>query len=224
MTKISPSILSADFSNLLKEVKEAEKGGADLLHIDVMDGHFVPNITIGTLILKSLYEKTKLPFDVHLMITNPDNYIKDFADVGAEIITVHAEACLHLNRTIQLIKEQKIKNQDYNVKAGVALNPHTPICLIENILEDIDLLLIMTVNPGFGGQKFIQTMLPKIKKARKIIEKRGLNIDIEVDGGINEKTAKLVVDNGANILVAGNAVFKSKKGIKKAVEDLHKFK
>lgn len=221
MIKISPSILSADFSNLERDVKQAESGGAKLLHIDVMDGHFVPNITIGSLILKSLYKKTELPFDVHLMITDPDKYIKDFATSGAEIITVHAEACTHLHRTVNFIKEHPVKNKkgEY-VKAGVALNPHTPICPIFNILEDIDQILIMTVNPGFGGQKFIKTMLPKIKKTREIIDERGLKIDIEVDGGINEETGKLVVENGANILVAGNAVFKSPKGIKKAVEDL----
>ena len=223
MIKISPSILSADFSNLLKDVKEAEAGGADLLHIDVMDGHFVPNITIGPLILKSLYGKTKIPFDVHLMIMNPDNYIKNFAEAGAEIITVHAEACNHLHRTIHHIKEYKIINDKKNViKAGVSINPHTPLNVVENILEDIDMLLIMSVNPGFGGQKFIKSVLPKIRRIRKLIDKNGLNLDIEIDGGISEETGKLVVQNGANILVAGNAIFKSPKGIKKAVEDLRK--
>ena len=197
--KIAPSLLSADFSRLGVEVKKAEDGGADILHFDIMDGHFVPNITFGPVIVEALRDKTNLPFHVHLMIERPDEYIERFAEAGANLLSVHVEACTHLQRTIQHIKDQK-------VKAGVALNPATPLDTIEYVLDDLDMILIMTVNPGFGGQDFIRGMLPKIRKARRMIEERRLKIDIGVDGGINDKTAPLAVRMGANILIAGSAV------------------
>ena len=198
--KIAPSLLSADFSQLGGEVKKAEEGGADLLHFDIMDGHFVPNITFGPIIVEALRDKTNLPFYVHLMIERPDEYVERFAEAGANLLSVHVEACTHLQRTIQHIKDQE-------VKAGVALNPATPLDTCEYVLGDLDAILIMTVNPGFGGQDFIRGMLPKIKKARQMIEERGLKIDVGVDGGINEETAPLVVKAGANVLIAGSAVF-----------------
>ena len=200
MVKIAPSILSADFSKLGEEIKDVERGGADYIHVDVMDGHFVPNITIGPLIVDSIRPITKLPLDVHLMIENPDQYIEDFAKAGADYITVHVEACRHLHRTIQLIKS-------LGVKAGVVLNPATPVQLIEPIIEDVDMVLLMTVNPGFGGQKFISSVLPKIKQVKEMSEQKGLNLEIEVDGGVNEETALLCVEAGATVLVAGSAVF-----------------
>ena len=200
MVKIAPSILSADFSKLGEEIKDVERGGADYIHVDVMDGHFVPNITIGPLIVDSIRPITKLPLDVHLMIENPDQYIEDFAKAGADYITVHVEACRHLHRTIQLIKS-------LGVKAGVVLNPATPVQLIEPIIEDLDMVLLMSVNPGFGGQKFISSVLPKIKQVKEMSEQKGLNLEIEVDGGVNEETALLCVEAGATVLVAGSAVF-----------------
>lgn len=200
MVKIAPSILSADFGNLTSDVKRAESGGADLIHIDVMDGNFVSNLTIGPVVIKGIRKATKLPFDVHLMIGNPEKYIKEFRDAGADIIVVHAEDQPHLHGVIQSIKA-------LGAKAGVALNPSTPLSAVEDVLTDIEMLVIMTVNPGFGGQSFIKSMVPKIQKARELIEKNGLNIDLEVDGGVNAETAKLAVDAGANVLVAGNAVF-----------------
>ncbi|QUH20884.1 ribulose-phosphate 3-epimerase [Alkaliphilus sp. B6464] len=202
MMKLAPSILSADFSSLLADIKKVEEAGCDLLHIDVMDGHFVPNITIGPLVMESLKGKTKLPFDVHLMIENPDRYIPQFTKAGAHIISVHSEACIHLHRTIQLIK-------DNGAKAAVALNPATPLNVIEHVLEDLDMVLIMTVNPGFGGQSFIESSLLKIRALRKIIDTRGLNVDIQVDGGIKVDNVKKVIDAGANIVVAGSAIFNS---------------
>jgi ribulose-phosphate 3-epimerase len=200
MVKIAPSILSADFSKLGEEIKDVERGGADYIHVDVMDGHFVPNITIGPLIVDSIRPITKLPLDVHLMIENPDQYIEDFAKAGADYITVHVEACRHLHRTIHLIKS-------LGVKAGVVLNPATPVQLIEPIIEDVDMVLLMSVNPGFGGQKFISSVLSKIKQVKEMSEKKGLNLEIEVDGGVNEETALLCVEAGATVLVAGSAVF-----------------
>ena len=200
MVKIAPSILSADFSKLGEEIKDVERGGADYIHVDVMDGHFVPNITIGPLIVEAIRPITKLPLDVHLMIENPDQYIEDFAKAGADYITVHVEACRHLHRTIHLIKS-------LGVKAGVVLNPATPVQLIEPIIEDIDMVLLMSVNPGFGGQKFISSVLSKIKKVKEMSEQKGLNLEIEVDGGVNEETAILCVEAGATVLVAGSAVF-----------------
>jgi len=202
MMKLAPSILSADFSNLLADVKKVEEAGCDMLHIDVMDGHFVPNITIGALVLESLKTKTELPFDVHLMIENPDRYIAQFAKAGADIISVHSEACIHLHRTIHLIK-------DHNVAAAVALNPATSLNVIEHVLEDLDMVLIMTVNPGFGGQSFIESSIRKIETLRRMIEDRGLNVDIQVDGGIKVENVKRVIDAGANIVVAGSAIFNS---------------
>ncbi|KOO40692.1 ribulose-phosphate 3-epimerase [Priestia koreensis] len=200
MIKIAPSILSANFANLAAEIKDVEAGGADYIHVDVMDGHFVPNLTIGPLIVEAIRPTTSLPLDVHLMMENPDQYIPTFAKAGADIITVHAEACPHLHRTIQLIKE-------HGVKAGVALNPATPIDHVKHILEDIDLVLLMTVNPGFGGQKFIKSVLPKIEQISQLIQIRHLSIDVEVDGGVNEETARLCVEAGANVLVAGSAIY-----------------
>lgn len=200
MVKIAPSILSADFSKLGEEIKDVERGGADYIHVDVMDGHFVPNITIGPLIVDSIRPITKLPLDVHLMIENPDQYIEDFAKAGADYITVHVEACRHLHRTIHLIKS-------LGVKAGVVLNPATPVQLIEPIIEDLDMVLLMSVNPGFGGQKFISSVLSKIKQVKEMSEQKGLNLEIEVDGGVNEETALLCVEAGATVLVAGSAVF-----------------
>lgn len=210
MIKIAPSILSADFAKLGAEIKDVENGGADYIHVDVMDGHFVPNITIGPLIVNAIRPTTKLPLDVHLMIENPDLYIPEFAKAGADIITVHVEACKHLHRTLHLIKET-------GVKAGVVLNPATPINTIIHILDDIDMVLFMTVNPGFGGQKFIHSVLPKIKTAASMINERGLDIEIEVDGGVNPETAKLCIEAGANVLVAGSAVF-NQEDRKKAIE------
>ncbi|MBK1607903.1 MULTISPECIES: ribulose-phosphate 3-epimerase [Bacillus cereus group] len=203
MIKIAPSILSADFSKLGEEIKDVEKGGADYIHVDVMDGHFVPNITIGPLIVEAIRPITSLPLDVHLMIENPDNYIPTFAKAGADIITVHVEACPHLHRTIQLIKS-------HGIKAGVVLNPHTPVSVIEHVLEDIDMVLLMTVNPGFGGQKFIHSVLPKIKQVAEMVKERNLEVEIEVDGGVNAETARLCVEAGANVLVAGSAVYNQK--------------
>jgi ribulose-phosphate 3-epimerase len=218
MIKIAPSILSADFGNLASAIKEAEQGGADLIHIDVMDGHFVPNITIGHLVVKGLRETTELPLDVHLMISEPEKYINDFIKAGSDIVTVHVEASNHIHRAIQSIKEQDIV--DKKVKAGIALNPSTPAATIENIMTDIDMVVVMTVNPGFGGQKFIKTILPKVRKIREFIEKEGRNIDLQVDGGIKPKNAKLAVDAGANVLVAGSAVFKGEGSIAENIASL----
>jgi len=202
MLRIAPSLLSADFAKLGQEVSEVERLGADWIHVDVMDGKFVPNITIGPLIVEAIRPHTKLPLDVHLMIEEPDRYVAAFAKAGADVITVHAEACVHLHRSIGLIKEQ-------GVKAGVALNPSTPLEHIQHIItEGIDMVLLMTVNPGFGGQQFIPAMLPKIRALREQLDTLGMNhIEIEVDGGINAETARLVSEAGANVLVAGNAVF-----------------
>jgi ribulose-phosphate 3-epimerase len=200
--QIAPSILSADFSRLGEEIKAVEKAGADLIHVDVMDGHYVPNITIGPGVVSSLRKTTSLPFDVHLMIDDPDRYIDAFVDAGSNIITVHAEAVTHLHRTVQYIKAK-------GVRAGVSLNPSTPLACVEEILPDIDLLLIMTVNPGFGGQKFISGMLPKIRKARELAQARGLRMAIEVDGGVTTENIGTLADAGADIFVAGAAVFGS---------------
>jgi ribulose-phosphate 3-epimerase len=203
MIKIAPSILSADFSRLADEIIDVEKGGADYIHVDVMDGHFVPNITIGPLIVEAIRPVTRLPLDVHLMIENPDLYIPVFAKAGADILSVHVEVCPHLHRTIHHIKS-------HGVKAGVVLNPATPVESIIHILDDVDLVLLMTVNPGFGGQKFIHSVVPKIKQVADLVRERGLKTEIEVDGGINEETARLCVKAGANVLVAGSAIYQSK--------------
>jgi ribulose-phosphate 3-epimerase len=203
MVKIAPSILSANFLKLGEEVKAAEEAGADMIHIDIMDGHFVPNITIGSFIVESIRKITSLPLDVHLMIEEPDTYLKDFIKAGADYITVHLEASVHLHRTIQWIKEG-------GVKAGVSLNPATPIWSLENILSDINLALLMSVNPGFGGQGFIPQVIEKIRTLKKFIEEKGLQTLIEVDGGINLDNAKSVASAGADILVMGSAFFNSK--------------
>src|SRR5690606_1427536 len=200
MIKIAPSILNADFANLEKEIRDVEKAGVDYLHVDVMDGNFVPNISFGPPVVEAIWKVTSLPLDVHLMITNPDFYIPAFAAAGADIISVHVEACPHLHRTVQLIKH-------HGKKAGIVLNPATPLHTIQHIIEDIDLLLLMTVNPGFGAQSFIASMLPKIREARTMIEATGLPIELEVDGGVNKETAKLCVDAGANVLVVGSAIY-----------------
>lgn len=200
--QIAPSILSADFSRLGEEIKAVEKAGADLIHVDIMDGHYVPNLTIGPGVVSSLRKTTPLPFDVHLMIEDPDRYIDVFADAGSNILTVHAEAVVHLHRTVHYIKGK-------GIRAGVSLNPSTPLSCIEEILPDIDLLLIMTVNPGFGGQKFIAGMLPKIRKARELAQARGLGLAIEVDGGVTPDNIGTLAEAGADIFVAGAAIFGS---------------
>ncbi|WP_409370606.1 ribulose-phosphate 3-epimerase [Lysinibacillus sp. 38-6] len=200
MIQIAPSILAANFAKLGEEVKDVERAGAKLIHIDVMDGHFVPNISFGSIVLDAIRPLTDLPLDVHLMIENPDQYIEQFAKAGADYITVHVEACRHLHRTIQLIRS-------YGVKPGVVLNPHTPIESIQHILEDIDMVLFMTVNPGFGGQKFIHSVVPKIEALSTIIKERNLDVAIEIDGGINAETIVPCAKAGATIFVAGSAIY-----------------
>lgn len=200
MNRLAPSILSADFSRLGEQVAEIEKGGAEVIHVDVMDGHFVPNISYGATVMKSLVGKTKLPFDVHLMIEDPDKYAKDFVTPQTEYITVHQEACTHLHRSIQNIKS-------LGVKAGVALNPATPVSTLECVLGDVDMVLIMSVNPGFGGQKFIPVALDKVRELVKLREEKGLSFEIEIDGGATTANAKELVDAGVELMVAGSAVF-----------------
>lgn len=201
MTIIAPSILSADFARLGEEVKAAETAGGDWIHIDVMDGRFVPNLTFGPPVIAAVRSATKLPFDVHLMIEQPERSIADYVAAGADRITVHAEACLHLHRTIYAIKER-------GLPAGVALNPATPVSALEPVLDDVDLVLVMTVNPGFGGQAFIPYSLEKLRRLRSMLDERGLNrVRVQVDGGINKETAPQVREAGADVLVAGNAVF-----------------
>jgi ribulose-phosphate 3-epimerase len=202
--KVAPSILSADFSRLGEEIRAVEAAGADLIHIDVMDGHFVPNITIGPLVVQACRNVTKLPLDVHLMIDNPEFYIADFAKAGSDYLTVHVEAATHLHRLVQSIREHK------GVKAGVSLNPATPLETLDLILGDIDMVLIMSVNPGFGGQSFIPSALDKIKRLRKMIDDRKLAVEINVDGGVKPANGKDVAAAGADILVAGSAVFGAK--------------
>jgi len=210
--KISPSILSADFSKLGEEIIALEKAGADYIHIDVMDGHFVPNITIGPEVIKRLRSVTKLTFDVHLMIAPVNNFIKDFAEAGADIITFHPEATKNLSKTIKLIRS-------FGKKVGISLNPKSSINLIEFCLEEIDLILIMSVNPGFGGQKFMPEVLEKMKILKDIINKKKLNIDIEIDGGINFANSKQAKESGANILVSGSTIFKENNGnLKKNIQ------
>jgi ribulose-phosphate 3-epimerase len=200
--KLAPSILSADFSNLGEGIRLVEEGGADYIHIDVMDGHFVPNITIGPDVVKSLRKTTNLTFDVHLMIENPDNFIEDFYNAGADIITVHQESCIHLHRTIQKIKS-------YGIKAGVSLNPATPVNTIKDIIRDVDMVLLMSVNPGFGGQKIIENVKYKLNDLKQLINECSLDIDIEIDGGINSSNLKEVLSWGVNVVVAGSAIYKA---------------
>ena len=202
--KVAPSILSADFSRLGEEIKAVEDAGADLIHVDVMDGHFVPNITIGPPVIAAIRKVTRLPLDVHLMITNPEAYITDFVKAGADTITVHVETPYHLNRLIQTIKEHR------GVRAAVSLNPATPLTSLEYILGDIDMVLIMSVNPGFGGQAFIPSALQKIAQLRKRIDELKLSAEIEVDGGVKPENAKTIINAGADILVAGSAIFGQK--------------
>ena len=212
--QISPSILSADFSQLGNEIKRLEEGGADMIHVDVMDGHFVPNLTIGPPVIKTLRNYTKLPFDVHLMISPVHKYIKDYADAGADIITIHPEATDNLIESINLIKK-------LNKKVGVSLNPDTKLNIIDSVLNEIDLVLVMSVFPGFGGQKFMPEVVEKIKTLKKIKEEKKLNFDIEVDGGINFENNKIVIEAGANILVSGTTIFKENNGnIKKNIDSL----
>jgi len=213
MIQISPSILSADFMRLGEEIHAAEEAGADLLHIDIMDGHFVPNITIGPAVVAAVKKITRLPLDVHLMIDDPDKYLQDFVSAGADYLTVHCEAAVHLHRTVQWIREK-------GIKAGASINPATPVSQLECIIDDIDLVLLMSVNPGFGGQKFIPSTMDKIRKIREMIRAAGSRALIEVDGGVKLDNAKEIADAGADILVMGSAFFES-GDYKKTMEKLH---
>ncbi len=213
--KISPSILSCDFSEIGSEIEKLNNSGADLIHIDVMDGHFVPNLTFGPPVISKIRKCSKLPFDVHLMISPVEKYIQDYANAGADIITFHPEATDNIQRTIDVIKSCK-------KKVGISLNPETPSTIIENYLKEIDLILIMSVNPGFAGQKFIPEVLEKVKFFRSRIENENLNIDIEIDGGIDFKTAPLAIKAGANILVSGTTIFKGENNISENIKNLRK--
>jgi ribulose-phosphate 3-epimerase len=213
--KIAPSILSADLAHLAKQVEEAEAAGADYIHVDVMDGHFVPNITVGPLVVKALRRVTSLPLDVHLMVEKPEQFLEEFSNAGADIITVHWEACPHIHRSLEKIKRM-------GKKAGVSINPATPVWVLEEILGEVDLILAMTVNPGFGGQKLIPSTLSKVEKLKRMLSEKGLAPEIEVDGGINEETAPAAVRAGAQILVAGAAVFESPWGIREAIKRIRK--
>jgi len=213
MIKIAASILSADFARLAEQVQEAEAGGADYIHLDVMDGHFVPNITVGPLVVEAVRRCTRLPLDVHLMIEKPERCLAAFAEAGADIITVHQETCPHLHRTIQQIR-------DLGRQPGVTVNPATSLTTLEEILPYVDQVLLMTVNPGFGGQRFIPTMLAKIQRLREMIVQRGLECDIEVDGGINPETVATVAEAGANVLVAGAAIFAADVSVAEAIRRL----
>jgi ribulose-phosphate 3-epimerase len=211
--KLAPSILSADFSNLGQAIRLVEEGGADYIHIDVMDGHFVPNITIGPGVVKSLRKTSKLIFDVHLMIENPDNFIEDFYKAGADIITVHQEASVHLHRTIQKIKS-------YGIKAGVSLNPATPVSTLKDIIRDLDMVLLMSVNPGFGGQSLIENVKYKFMDLKEMIKEFDLSIDLEIDGGVNTSNLKEVLSWGPNVIVAGSAIYHAED----VVSETRKFK
>lgn len=214
MIKIAPSILASDFSRLGEEIKKVEDAGADLIHIDVMDGHFVPNITIGPPVVKCLRPVTRLPLDVHLMISEPDKYIDDFIDAGADILCVHAECCRHLNRTIQAIKQK-------GIKAAVALNPATSLSALDWILQDVDMVLLMTVNPGFGGQTYIESSTEKIRLLRKLANEKNPGMDIEIDGGIGLDNIRMVTEAGANVIVAGSTIYNAPDA-KKIIADLKK--
>ena len=208
--KIAPSILSADFGRLGAQVAEATQGGADYIHVDIMDGHFVPNLTFGPMVVEAIRPWTDIPLDVHMMVTGPGRFVEQLAQAGADIITVHAEACTHLHRVVHQIKEA-------GAKAGVALNPATPLSVVEYVLPDLDQVLVMTVNPGFGGQPFIESMVDKMRRMRDILDQRGLPAELEVDGGINEKRADVVVQAGARVLVAGSAVFNPETSVADAI-------
>ncbi|MBS4207667.1 ribulose-phosphate 3-epimerase [Bacillus sp. FJAT-50079] len=214
MMKIAPSILAADFSKLADEIKEVEAAGADLIHIDVMDGHFVPNISFGSLIVEAVRKVTDLPLDVHLMIEEPARYIEEFVNAGADYVTVHVEADPHVHRTIQEIRR-------LGAKPGVVLNPATSVSTIEHIIDDIDMVLLMTVNPGFGGQSFIPNVLPKIREVKAMIDRKQLSVDIEVDGGVNSETIRQCMDAGANVFVAGSNIF-ANEDRKAAIQELRK--
>jgi len=213
MIKLAPSILSADFARLGEQIAEVGKAGADYIHVDVMDGHFVPNITIGAPVVASLRPLTRLPLDVHLMIEHPERYISDFVEAGADIITVHVEASRHVHSTIEAIK-------DLGARAGVSLNPPTPLSAVDDFIRQVDLVLVMSVNPGFGGQAFIPESLPRIAEMRKMIDSRKPGVELEVDGGINAENAPEIVKAGAEVLVAGNSVFRAGDGIKRAMQRL----